>query len=343
MEREARDKMNYTIATLGSHSALQILKGAKDEGFSTIAICEKGREKPYRSFRVADEVITLNSFSELPKIDGKLKERNAILIPHGTYTGVLSHEAIENLDVNYFGNRKILRWEYDRTMQREWLKKAGLTLPKIFKTPEEIDRPAIIKFFGAHGGKGFFLAKTPEEFYRKMRAKEAKKYVIQEYIIGAPIYIHYFYSLLNDELEVMSFDNRYESNVDSIGRIAAKDQLDMGLETSYNITGNVPMVVRESLLPEIFRMGRAVVKASKTLDGDGKGIYGPFSLETVITPELKFFVFEISARIVAGTNLYTESSPYTVLRYKEPMSTGRRIAREIKRAIEQNNLSLILN
>ncbi|MBS3133109.1 formate--phosphoribosylaminoimidazolecarboxamide ligase [Candidatus Woesearchaeota archaeon] len=332
--------MNYTIATLGSHSALQILKGAKDEGFSTIAICEKGREKPYRSFRVADEVITLNSFSELPKIDGKLKERNAILIPHGTYTGVLSQEAIENLDVNYFGNRKILRWEYDRTMQRAWLKKAGLTLPKIFRKPEEIDRAVIIKFFGAHGGKGFFLAKTSEEFYRKIKAKEAKQYVIQEYVLGAPMYMHYFYSPLTDELEVMSFDKRYESNVDSIGRIAAKDQLDMGLETSYNIAGNVPVVVRESLLPQIFEMGEAVVKASKRLEKHG--IIGPFSLETVITPELKFYVFEISARIVAGTNLFINGTPYTDLRYGEPMSTGRRIAREIKIAIENKQLDKVL-
>jgi 5-formaminoimidazole-4-carboxamide-1-(beta)-D-ribofuranosyl 5'-monophosphate synthetase len=340
MERKTRDKMNYTIATLGSHSALQILKGAKDEGFSTIAICEKGREKPYRSFKVADEIIALDKFSELPKIEGKLKQKNAILIPHGTYTGVMSQKAIEKLDVNYFGNRKILRWEYDRTMQREWLKKAGLTLPKIFRKPEEIDRPVIIKFFGAHGGKGFFLAKTAEEFYRKIKTKEAKQYVIQEYVLGAPMYIHYFYSPLTDEVEVMSFDKRYESNVDSIGRIAAKDQLDMGLETSYNITGNVPVVVRESLLPQIFEMGEAVVKASKRLEKHG--MIGPFSLETVITPELKFYVFEISARIVAGTNLFINGTPYTDLRYDVPMSTGRRIAREIKTAIEKKQLDKVL-
>ncbi|MAG15970.1 5-formaminoimidazole-4-carboxamide-1-(beta)-D-ribofuranosyl 5'-monophosphate synthetase [Candidatus Woesearchaeota archaeon] len=332
--------MSYKIATLGSHSALQILKGAKDEGFETIAICEKGREKPYKSFRVADEIITLNNFSELTKIESKLREKNAILIPHGTYTGVMSQEAIERLKVAYFGNRKILKWEYDRTLQRDWLKKAGLTLPKIFKKPEDIDRPVIIKFFGARGGKGFFLAKTTEEFYRKLKAKEAKKYIIQEYVIGAPIYIHYFYSPITDELEIMSFDKRYESNVDSIGRIAAKDQLDMGLDTSYNITGNVPIVVRESLLPEIFEMGESVVKASKKLEK--QGMVGPFSLETVITPDLKFYVFEISARIVAGTNFFINSSPYADLRYNGQMSTGRRIAREIKIAIEKNKLGEVL-
>ena len=36
-----RDYKKYKIATIGSHSALQILKGAKDEGFYTISICLK--------------------------------------------------------------------------------------------------------------------------------------------------------------------------------------------------------------------------------------------------------------------------------------------------------------
>ena len=54
----------YTIATLGSHSALQILKGAKDEGFKTLAVCLKGREKPYQLFGVADEIIVINSYQE---------------------------------------------------------------------------------------------------------------------------------------------------------------------------------------------------------------------------------------------------------------------------------------
>ena len=51
----------YKIATLGSHSALQILKGAKDEGFSTIVVVTKGKEKPYKQFKVADKIITIDS------------------------------------------------------------------------------------------------------------------------------------------------------------------------------------------------------------------------------------------------------------------------------------------
>ncbi len=339
----AKTGNGHKIATIGSHSALQILYGAKQEGFSTILICEKGREQPYKSYNVADELIMVDKFNDMLKLQQELLGEKAILIPHGTFFDAFGLEQVEKLKVPYFGNKKILKWEADRMLQREWLKKAGLILPKIYKTPEEIDGPVIIKFYGARGGKGFFLVRSAEEFYKKIKEREGRSYIIQEYIIGAPIYIHYFYSPLTGELEVMSFDRRYESNVDSIGRIAAKDQLDLGLETSYNITGNLPVVVRESLLPEIFRMGEAVVKASRKLDGDKIGLYGPFSLETVITPDLKFFVFEISARIVAGTNLYINGSPYTDMRYKEPMSTGRRIAREVKAAIEQNKLQMILN
>ena len=69
---------------------------------------------------------------------------------------------------------------------------------------------------------------------------------------------------------------------------------------------------------------------------------GPFFLGNNMTPEGDIYTFEISARIVAGTNPYIDGSPYTWLKYDEPMSTGRRIAREIKIAIKQNKLNKIL-
>ncbi len=156
------------------------------------------------------------------------------------------------------------------------------------------------------------------------------------------MYVHYFFSKLTGELEIMSFDKRYESNADSIGRIAAKDQIEAGLRTSYTITGNIPIVVRESMLPMFFTIGESVVELSKGLEGVPKGLFGPFCLEGIIDPNLNFRVFEISARIVAGTNPYIEGSPYTALRYTEPMSTGRRLSREIKQAIEQGRLAELL-
>ena len=139
----------------------------------------------------------------------------------------------------------------------------------------------------------------------------------------------------------MGFDKRYESNVDSIGRISARDQMALPkVDPSYVIVGNMPMVVRESLLPKIFKMGEDVVKQSQKICPPG--LFGPFCLETVITPETEIVTFEISARIVAGTNPYVNGSPYTYLKYDEPMSTGRRIAREIKEAIKQNKLDKVI-
>ena len=36
------DKDEITLATLGSHTSLHILQGAKEEGFRTAIVCEKG-------------------------------------------------------------------------------------------------------------------------------------------------------------------------------------------------------------------------------------------------------------------------------------------------------------
>ncbi len=331
---------DFRIGTLGSHSALQILKGAHDEGFRTVVIAEQGRGRPYESFGVADTLIEIDSFNNVGSLEPRIIEENVILIPHGSFFSAYGLEALGKMKAMYFGNKAILPWEEDRNKQRQWLKQAGLTLPKIYKTPEEIDGPVIIKFFGPAGGKGYFLATSPEQFYEKIKPFEGRRHIIQQYVVGAPLYIHYFYSPLDDELEIMGMDKRYETNVDSIGRISAKDQLDLSIESSYNIMGNMPLVIRESLLPEVFEMGQRVVDASKKLET--QGLFGPFCLEMIVTPELEFYVFEISARIVAGTNPYINGSPYTDLRYDEPMSTGRRIAREIKQAIEQDRFDMVI-
>lgn len=335
------DFKKYRIATIGSHSALQILKGAKDEGFQTICVCQKGQTKPYISYRVADEIIEIDNFQHFFKIEKDLMAKNAIVIPHGSFVSYLGWERVQQLKCMHYGTKAILEWESDRTKERQWLLDAGLNLPAVFKHPEDIDRPVIVKFHGAKGGLGYFIAKTPGEFYDRIKEyPHEKDYAIQEYIVGVPIYVHYFYSRLADELEIMSFDKRYESNADSIGRIAAKDQLVVDIKTSYTITGNMTLVIRESLLPKLFEMGENVVKASrKFVKG---GLFGPFCLEMIIDKDLNFYVFEISARIVAGTNLYIEGSPYTALRYKEPMSTGRRIARDIKQAIGAGQIEKVL-
>ncbi len=332
----------YAIATLGSHSALQILKGAKDEGFRTLLFVTKERTGFYRRFPFIDEVISIDSFKKFPDIERKFEKKNIVLIPHGSFVAYLGMEGNKKIRIPYFGNKKVLDWESNRLKQSLWMEKARIPKPTVYENEQEAEYPVIVKSFGAAGGSGYIFAANKTDFQKKISLMKDKKYIIQQYIVGVPLYIHYFYSPLTKQLEILGMDRRYETNTDALGRIPFEYQKNMDIDPSYVVVGNSPLILRESMLPEAYEMGEQVVAASKKII-DSRGLFGPFCLETVITPDQKFHIIEISCRIVAGTSLFQQGSPYSVLLYDEPMSMGRRIAREIKLGVEQNNLKQILD
>ena len=96
-----------SIATLGSHCALQLLKGAKDEGLKTLLVCEKKRESLYRRFKFIDELILVDSFLEIlqQKCELILQKNDSVLIPHGTLIAQMSSEQIESIKTPIFGNK----------------------------------------------------------------------------------------------------------------------------------------------------------------------------------------------------------------------------------------------
>ncbi len=349
---EKYDLKKLAIGTLGSHSSLNIFKGAKEEGFRTVCICKEKDAIMYQKYPLVDELIIVKDFTELlsEKLQEKLKKLNVILIPHGSFTAYLSTQQLtDSLMVPMLGNRQLLHWEANRQSQEEWLRQAGLRLPATFKTPKEIDRLVIAKLPGAKGGRGYFLANSPKAFNKKfaelvkrglLKEADLAEIHLQEYALGVNVYPSYFSSTLNDDVELLAMDRRYESAVDSIGKIPASEQLEIDVNPTYTIVGNFPIVLRESLLPEIMRMGDNVQKKAKELAPPG--IIGPFCLETVITDDLRIFTFEISARIVAGTNVGIGTSPYAYLKYGENMYMGKRIALEIKEARDNKRLSEIL-
>ncbi len=332
----------YTIATLGSHSALQILKGAHDEGFRTLAIANPEMERLYRSFAFVDEVIAIDRYSDFTSLVPELEKRKIIIVPHGSFVAYLSLDEHKKMSIPYFGNKAVLDWEASRELQRDWLMRAGLKVPRQFRTGVEIDRPVIVKLYGAQGGKGYMFLRNAQDFEERASLLARRNYILQEYVIGVPFYIHYFYSPLTGRMEIMSMDRRYETNVDSLGRIPSRAQENMDIDPSYVVVGNSPLSLRESMLAEAYRMGEDVVRVSQEICPP-KGLFGAFCIETIITPDAQFYVMEISARIVAGTNLFIDGSPYSYLNYSEPMSTGRRIAREIKNALLSNSLSAVLD
>ncbi len=342
------NKEEITIATLGSHTSLHILKGAKKEGFKTAVVCEKGREVPYQRFKVADEYIIVDKFSDIvnEEVQEQLKAMNAIVVPHGSFVAYAGLDNIENdFYVPMFGNRDILRWEAERDLERKLILDSGIRMPFKYNKPEDIDRAVMVKFPGARGGKGYFVASSHEEFQEKISNMIEREWIteedissahIEEYVSGTNFCIHYFYSVLNDEVELLGMDSRFESNIDGLVRIPAKDQMEIGLDPSYVITGNHPVVMRESLLPQVFDIGDKLVKTAKELVKPGMN--GPFCLQTMCTDNLEIVIFEMSARTDGGSNTFMNGSAYSYLLFDEEMSVGQRIAREIKNAITEDKL-----
>ena len=335
-----------SIATLGSHCALQLLKGAKDEGFKTLLICEKKRQGLYKRFKFIDELVLVDSFVEVieERCNTILEKNNSILIPHGTLIAQMNSEQIESIKTPIFGNKNILRWESDRKLKEKLMNEASLPTPKSVASPNAINGLVIAKRHGAAGGKGYFLASNEDE-YNKKRDQLIKQGLIkgdndlylQEYTSGVLAYLQFFYSPLKKELEFFGVDKRHESNIEGLARIPAENQLKMEKFTSFNVIANSPLVLRESLLDEVYKMGENFVNASAK--HVPPGMNGPFCIEGVYDENAQFSAFEFSARIVAGTNIFMNGSPYTSLIFDEPMSMGRRIAKEIKQANSNNKLN----
>ncbi|MEM4368222.1 MAG: DUF1246 domain-containing protein, partial [Candidatus Anstonellales archaeon] len=137
-EYEQKNEKDLTIATICSHSSLQLLYSAKKLGFKTIGITTKNRKKTYEAFNASkpDEFIIVDHISEFP--DSELLARNALVIPHGSLVEYVG-EIIFKLEVPLFGNRMSLLWEKDREKMIEWLRSANIKTPKTFKNKDEID------------------------------------------------------------------------------------------------------------------------------------------------------------------------------------------------------------
>lgn len=328
------------LATVCSHTSLQLFSGAKAEGIPTIGlITSEAQRAIYDAFPLAcpDEFIEVDGPAGIPYAE--LAEKNALLIPHGSiveYAG----RGLEDAPLPVLGNRLSLAWEQDRRKMFEWMKAAGLETPAIID-PAKIDRPCVVKHPGAKGGRGYAIVHSSEEFEAKFGGKDV---MVQEYLTGVRAYPHYFYSPLtkdgyraaNGHLEMISIDRRLESNVDESYRTLMAG---VPIKPSFTVVGNEVVAMRESLLGDILKMGRDTAEAAERLFG---GIPGPFCLELIVDENLQFYCFEISARIVAGTNLYPLGSPYSSYVFGEPMSMGRRIAREVNMAREMGKLGKIV-
>ena len=149
----------------------------KQEGFETVVVCQNGREKTYARYyrNLFDHFIFLDKFSEItnPENVKKLTDLNTVFVPNRSFSVYAGYETIEEkFAVPLMGNRYMLRTEERNTPRNQLylLQKAGIKTPKTFKSPEEIDRLAIVKVPEKERAieRAFFYASSPEEYEKTL-------------------------------------------------------------------------------------------------------------------------------------------------------------------------------
>ena len=364
------------VGTVGSHSAIDIADGAVTEGLSSLVLAEAGREATYaRYFRTVrgadgarvrgcvDAVWTFPKFSEIaaPATQEHLRSEGVVLVPNRAFSSYLPLSTIEDdFRVPIVGSRRLLRIEErsERDNYYTLLEKAGVPTPRRIPGPEAIDRLAIVKLPHATRRleRGFFTVTSPEEYRAKVERLVARGTVapadlatarIEEYVLGPVFNFNFFFSPLvprPDGLELLGVDERRESNLDGLVRLPAAQQLELNDSDripDYTVVGHGTLTVRESILEEVFRMGERFVDATRAQYPPG--ILGPFCLQTCVDRNQHPTVFDVAARIGGGTNVHLAlGHPYGNALYRTAMSSGRRVALEIRRACEQGRLAEIV-
>lgn len=362
------DLKKITIGALGSHSALDVCDGAKDEGFSTLLVCEKGRERPYDYYfktrkvngqkkGVVDETIVLEKFVDIMNedIQKKLIKKNVLFVANRSFVVYTGIRNVENkFRIPIIGSRDMLKIE-DREIEEKnyyWVcEKAGIPIPTKIDDPKEINELVMVKLPNAQMRleRGFFTAISYGEYKEKserlikrgvITEDDLKKARIEKYIIGPVFNFDFFYSPLDDELELLAIDTRFETNLDGMVRIPAAQQLELprGIQEPLMIVcGHATATLRESLLNRVFPLAEKFIEFSKK--EYEKGMVGPFCIQTIVDENLNFWVYDIATRIGGGTNVHMyQGHPYSNILFRNRMSSGRRLALEIKRAIELDRL-----
>ncbi|MGA8276119.1 MAG: formate--phosphoribosylaminoimidazolecarboxamide ligase family protein [Thermoplasmata archaeon] len=364
------------VATVGSHSALDIADGAVTEGLVSLVLAESGRDATYSRYFLTvrgsdgervrgcvDEVWVLPKFVDLasPASQERLRARGALLVPNRALSSYLPLDTIENdLRVPIVGSRAMLRIE-ERTERENYytlLESAGIPTPQVVRGPDAIDGLSMVKLPHATRRleRGFFTAATPTEFHAKVEQLVARGIVsrddlaharIERYVLGPVFNFNFFFSPLvprAEGLELLGVDERRESNLDGLVRLPAAQQLELSEADripEYTVVGHGTLTVRESILEEVFRLGERFVEASRARYSPG--ILGPFCLQTCIDPAGHPVVFDVAARIGGGTNVHLAlGHPYGNALWRGPMSTGRRIALELRRATAEERLAEVV-
>jgi len=306
------------ISTIASHSSLQIILGAKREGFKTRLYASPKRGKFYASLPAVDELIVVDDMKEILSDEG-------IIIPHGSFVAYLGLDAIEKSEARFFGNKRFLKWETKFELVDKALEKAGIPQVESVDLSEvRDDELYFVRIEGPKGGSGHFIA-YGRELEDKLKSVN-EPYRIERFIDGVYIYVHFFYSPILNRLELFGVDERLV--------IADANKRRPFKALPYTIVGNKAVALRESLLPRLYDYGLAFVEAMRKLEPP---FIGPFALHFAYDGEFRCIGF--ASRIDGGSNA---KHWYSALYWGEEMLMGERTAREIKLALQEERLEEVV-
>lgn len=355
------------VAVLGSHSALDVCRGAKDEGFKTLVVCQKGREKTYNDYYktdnrlgCVDECLILNRYEDILSENTQkiLNSNKCIFVPNRSFEVYLNsdYKSIENkFKVPMFGNKYLLKIEERgiKPNQYDLLKVAGIRFPQQFTDPKTIDRMCLVKVLEKERGfeRAFFIVSDYTDYQKQTEEKikagiftkeQLEKAVIEEFILGVQVNFNFFYSPIFNRLELLGTDTRRQTNIEGINKLPYNYQSEIldKVNVKYEESGHIAVTVLESMLEIAFELGEKFVFACKKLYPPG--IIGPFALQTIIIPgppKKDIIVIDVSPRMPGSPGI--TAAPYSSYLFGFPVSAGRRVAMEIKEAIKLNKLSEI--
>jgi 5-formaminoimidazole-4-carboxamide-1-(beta)-D-ribofuranosyl 5'-monophosphate synthetase len=258
------------------------------------------------------------------------------------------------------GSRNLLRTE-ERGEKQDYywlLEKAGLPFPEKVESPEDINGLSIIKLHHAQKKleRGFFTASSYQEYNKKSElllrqniiTKEALENArLERYILGPVFNFDFFYSPIEKsgaKIELIGVDWRFETSLDGHVRLPASQQMELDEEQmnpEYTVCGHNSATLRESLLEKVFPLAEKYVEATKK--HHPPGIIGPLCLQTCVDKDLNFYIYDVAPRVGGGTNVHMSvGHPYGNTLWRTNLSTGRRVAMEVRRAIEMDKVEEIV-
>lgn len=367
------------VGFVGSHSALELGMAAKAHGMPTVVILEKGRDKVYRrNSHLYDKMIAVDSFKDImaPEFQEQLIEDNVVFVPNRSFSVYNKDLGAENeygpiendFKVPMYGNRNMLRAEdrNDALGQYAILESAGIRTPEEFKTPDKIDRLAIVKIqqAGNELERAFFYATSPEEYDIESQMLLEKGVIdeaglenarIEEYILGARFNANFHYYGIEDifgDFDFVGLSDRRQVNLQGFLNLTAKEQLKLPeIPVKNEEIGHFGVTVRESKQELFYNAAEQLYNAQLLSEIYSPGMLGCAGIQGAIrySPEdektLEFVVFDLSPRIPGDPAMGPTSPEMRNLTLKY----GRHIddpldltIMEIQRAVELGRLQEIV-